>query len=210
MKTFKYTVIALSFYIPLCVVLMDILALCTTHHDVHEEFKNWFITNGTGIPPDELYSAANDLLIVDGAILLVSIVTLIITGTYYCCSSCCCSAPPTYCDTMSTWCLLVFPIANFATHFNQISLGFIHTHQHAVCAALLYAALIAYVSLLIFMISYHAFSKCSYQCECLCTVSVSLLVLAVHLFSAIIFFFNQPDVFQFKHLITRFTLKNTF
>ena len=204
MRTFMYIAIALSCFIPFCVFLMDCLAVNTRKHDVHEEFKNWSITNGTGIPPDELYSSAKVFTIVDGIIFLASIVALMITGIYYCGSSCWSSAPPTnYCDTMLPWYFLTFPATNFAAHFNQISLGFIHTHQHAVCAALLYAALIAYISLLICMISYHAFSKCSYQCKCLCTVFVSLLILAVHLFSAIIFFFNQPDVFQCT--ITQFT-----
>lgn len=124
-----------SFSIPLCVFIMDCLALNTRKYDVHEEFKNWSITNGTGIPPDELYSSAKAFLMVDIVIFLVSLVTLMIIGVCCCCWR---SASPTYCNTMILWYLLTFPAANFATHFNQIALGFIHTYEHAVTVALLY------------------------------------------------------------------------
>lgn len=184
--------ISLSCFIPFCVFLLDGLALNTRKYDVHEEFKNWSITNGTGIPPDELYSSVKEIMVVDGVILLVSIVAVTIAGIYYCCSCCCCrSAPPTYCNTMLPCCFLaLFPAANVATHFNQISLGFIHSHEHAVCVGLFcIASMLAYISLII-TISPHGYS---HQCECLCTVSISLLLLLALLLCAILMFFNRPD-----------------
>ena len=177
MRTFMYIAIALSCFIPFCVFLMDCLAVNTRKHDVHEEFKNWSITNGTGIPPDELYSSAKVFTIVDGIIFLVSIVALMITGIYYCGSSCWSSAPPTnYCDTMLPWYFLTFPATNFAAHFNQISLGFIHTHQHAVVVLIIITVLLSLlVSFAIWFVTAILICrtcKSNYRCECLCVVPI--------------------------------------